>query len=120
MKHPATRLEYIGFWDTGYLPFDFQRYMILSTLLTGIWDTMFNNRDTAICPQNKKKTQSKKTNDINKKSFKVKLFHFRREAVCTRHGKFISTRTFRHYIISSLNAVITSPPKKLKVVRYIS
>ena len=60
MKHPATRLVYIGFWDTGYLPFDFQRYMILSTLLTGIWDTMFNNRDTAICPQNKKKHRVKR------------------------------------------------------------
>ena len=31
-----------GFRDTGYLPFYFQGYRILSNLLTGIWDTVFN------------------------------------------------------------------------------
>ena len=33
---------YRGFRDTGYLPFYFQGYRILSILLPGIWDTMFN------------------------------------------------------------------------------
>ena len=33
---------YIGFRETGYLPFYFQGYRILSILLLGIWDTMFN------------------------------------------------------------------------------
>ena len=32
----------MGFRDTGYLPFYFQGYRILSILLLGIWDTMFN------------------------------------------------------------------------------
>ena len=31
-----------GFRDTGYLPFYFQGYRILSILLPGIWDTVFN------------------------------------------------------------------------------
>ena len=30
-----------GFKDTGYLPFYFQGYRILSILLPGIWDTVF-------------------------------------------------------------------------------
>ena len=33
---------YRGFRDTGYLPFSFQGYRILSILLPGIWDTWFN------------------------------------------------------------------------------
>ena len=33
---------YRGFRDTGYLPFYFQGYGILSILLPGIWDTVFN------------------------------------------------------------------------------
>ena len=33
---------YRGFRDTGYLPFYFQGYRILSILLPGIWDTRFN------------------------------------------------------------------------------
>ena len=33
---------YRGFRDTGYLPFYFQEYRILSILLPGIWDTWFN------------------------------------------------------------------------------
>ena len=33
---------YRGFRDTGYLPFYFQGYRILSILLPGIWDTWFN------------------------------------------------------------------------------
>ena len=33
---------YRGFRDTGYLPFYFQGYRILSILLLGIWDTWFN------------------------------------------------------------------------------
>ena len=33
---------YRGFKDTGYLPFYFQGYRILSILLPGIWDTWFN------------------------------------------------------------------------------
>ena len=33
---------YRGFRDTGYLPFYFQGYRILSILLPGIWDTGFN------------------------------------------------------------------------------
>ena len=41
---------YRGSRDTGYLPFYFQGYRILSILLPGIWDTMFNFRDTAIFP----------------------------------------------------------------------
>ena len=32
---------YRGFGDTGYLPFYFQGYRILSILLPGIWDTWF-------------------------------------------------------------------------------
>ena len=36
---------YRGSRDTGYLPFYFQGYRILSILLAGIWDTMFNFRD---------------------------------------------------------------------------
>ena len=32
----------MGFRDTGYLPFYFQGYRILSILLPGIWDTRFN------------------------------------------------------------------------------
>ena len=32
----------MGFRDTGYLPFYFQAYRILSILLPGIWDTLFN------------------------------------------------------------------------------
>ena len=37
---------YRGFRDTGYLPFYFQGYRILSFLLPGIWDTVFNILDT--------------------------------------------------------------------------
>ena len=33
---------YRGFTDTGYLPYYFQGYGILSILLPGIWDTVFN------------------------------------------------------------------------------
>ena len=33
---------YRGFRDTGYLSFYFQGYRILSILLPGIWDTVFN------------------------------------------------------------------------------
>ena len=33
---------YRVFRDTGYLPFYFQGYSILSILLPGIWDTVFN------------------------------------------------------------------------------
>ena len=33
---------YKGFRDTGYLPFYFQGYRILSILLPGIWNTVFN------------------------------------------------------------------------------
>ena len=33
---------YRGFRDTEYLSFYFQGYRILSILLTGIWDTVFN------------------------------------------------------------------------------
>ena len=33
---------YRGFRDTGYLPFYFQGYRILSILLPGILDTVFN------------------------------------------------------------------------------
>ena len=40
----------MGFRDTGYLPYYFQGYRILSILLQGIWDTKFNNRDTVIFP----------------------------------------------------------------------
>ena len=32
---------YRGFRDTGYLPFYFQGYRILSILLPGTWDTVF-------------------------------------------------------------------------------
>ena len=32
----------MGFRDTGYLPFYFQGYRILSILLPWIWDTVFN------------------------------------------------------------------------------
>ena len=32
----------MGFMDTGYLPFYFHEYWILSNLLPGIWDTVFN------------------------------------------------------------------------------
>ena len=32
----------MGFRDTGYLPFYFQGYRVLSILLPGIWDTVFN------------------------------------------------------------------------------
>ena len=32
----------MGFRDTGYLPFYYQGYRILSILLPGIWDTVFN------------------------------------------------------------------------------
>ena len=35
-------LKMRGFRDTGYLPFYFQGYRILSILLPGIWDTVFN------------------------------------------------------------------------------
>ena len=31
----------MGFRDTGYLPFYFQGYRILSILLPRIWDTLF-------------------------------------------------------------------------------
>ena len=44
------RSLYMGSRDTGYLPFFFQGYRILSILLPGIWDTMFNFRDTANFP----------------------------------------------------------------------
>ena len=37
-----SRGLYRGFRDTGYLPFYFQGYRILSILLPGIWDTWFN------------------------------------------------------------------------------
>ena len=33
---------YRGFRDTGYLPFYFQGHKILSILLPGIWDSVFN------------------------------------------------------------------------------
>ena len=32
----------MGFRDTGYLPFYFQGYRILASLLPGLWDTLFN------------------------------------------------------------------------------
>ena len=32
----------MGFRETGYLPFYFQGYRILSILLPGIWETWFN------------------------------------------------------------------------------
>ena len=32
----------MGFRDTEYLPFYFQGYRILSILLAGVWDTVFN------------------------------------------------------------------------------
>ena len=32
----------MGFRDTGYLAFYFQGYRILSILLPGTWDTVFN------------------------------------------------------------------------------
>ena len=32
----------MGFRDTGYLSFYFQWYRILSILLSGVWDTVFN------------------------------------------------------------------------------
>ena len=32
----------MGFRDTGYLPFHFRGYRILSILLPGIWDTVFS------------------------------------------------------------------------------
>ena len=35
-------LVYRGFRDTGYLPFYFQGYRILSILLSGIWDAVIN------------------------------------------------------------------------------
>ena len=41
MKHESRGL-YRGFRDTGYLSFYFQGYRILSILLPGIWDTLFN------------------------------------------------------------------------------
>ena len=31
----------MGYRDTGYLPFYFQGYRILSILLPGIWNTVF-------------------------------------------------------------------------------
>ena len=40
----------MGSRDTGYFPFYSQGCRILSILLQGIWDTMFNFRDTAIFP----------------------------------------------------------------------
>ena len=33
---------YRDFRDTGYFPFYFQRYRLLSILFPGIWDTVFN------------------------------------------------------------------------------
>ena len=38
----------MGSRDTGYLPFYFQGYRILSILLPGTLNTMFNFRDTPI------------------------------------------------------------------------
>ena len=38
--------------NTGYLPFYFQGYRILSILLPGVWDATFNLRDTAFSLQN--------------------------------------------------------------------
>ena len=32
----------MGFRDTGYLPFFFQGYRIVSILLSGIWNTVIN------------------------------------------------------------------------------
>ena len=32
----------MGFRDTEYLPFYYQGYRILSILLSGIWDSVFN------------------------------------------------------------------------------
>ena len=60
---------YRGSRDTGYLPFYFQGYRILSSLLPGIWDTMINFRDTAFFPPNIH-TQRRNTNNINKHQFK--------------------------------------------------
>ena len=40
----------MGSRDTGYLSFYFQGYRILSILLPGMWDTMFNFRDIDIFP----------------------------------------------------------------------
>ena len=37
---------YRGVRDTGYLSFYFQGYRILSILLPGIWDSVFNILDT--------------------------------------------------------------------------
>ena len=40
--HQAYRSLYRGFKDTGYLSVYFKEYGILSFLLPGIWDTVFN------------------------------------------------------------------------------
>ena len=58
-----------GSRDTGYLPFYFQGCRILFILLPGIWNTLFNFRDTAIFPT-KIQIQSRNTNNINKNYFK--------------------------------------------------
>ena len=49
----------MGSRDTGYLPFYFQGYRILSILLPGVWDTTFNLRDTAFFPPKYTNTERK-------------------------------------------------------------
>ena len=91
---------YRGSWDTEYLPFYFQGYRILSILLPGIWDTV---QFQGYCYFSSKKIQiqSRNNNNINKN-------HLGGKAVCKRHGKFISTRTFRQNIMCRVNALIYS------------
>ena len=69
--------------DTGYLPFYFQGYRILSILLPGILDTLFNFRDTVFLPKNKKKLKKPRKNnskspferrELKKKTFIRKIF----------------------------------------------
>ena len=56
------------------MPFYFQGYSILSILLPGIWDTMFNFRDTAIFPPKYTNTKYININHLNFSTKEEKLY----------------------------------------------
>ena len=65
---------YRGNRDTGYLPFYFQGYSILSILLPGIKDTLFNFRDTVFFCQKKKKEKKNSKSPFERRELKKKTF----------------------------------------------
>ena len=80
------------------MPFYFQGYRILSILLPGIWDTMFNFSDTAIFPPKYTNTKYININHLN--------FSTKEEKLYVHDMTSLSRPTFRQSITCSVNALI--------------